>query len=193
MPKLRSHRLEAGFTYLELVIVIAIIASLLYFALDRLLKLQVVAERAAVQQIIGQLQSAIGLTIGEHIVEHDIPGLKKYVSTNPMLLFSETPVNYLGSFASRPEPIAGASWWYDQTNGYLVYQVANKQYFQSDGPEKSVIKLKILPVYDDINHNRRFDRRDVLKGLRLVPTHPYRWSNEPIDVADYTAKPNNTN
>ncbi len=190
MPTKTPKKVAPGFTYLELVIVILIISGLLYFAIERLLKLQVVAERAAVEQIIGQLQSAIALTIGEHIVNHDIKGLRRYVSTNPMNLLSETPLNYLGKFASQPEPIEKASWWYDQTRHYLVYQVANKHYFQSDGPEKSVILLKIRPVYDDINSNRRFDRRDVLKGLKLRPQFSYKWLNEPLDETEYSAKLN---
>ena len=183
-----SRKQAGGFTYLELVIVIAIIAGLLYFAIDRLLKLQVVAERAAMEQIIGQLQSSIALTISDHIVNHDIPGLRKYVSTNPMDLLADTPINYQGSFPNDPGSTERATWWYDQSKQVLVYRVANFTYLATDSPDKDNIKFKILPVYDDINRNRRFDRSDVLTGLRLQATHPYRWHNEPVEMADYMAR-----
>ena len=181
-----------GFSMLELLVVIIIISVLLAIALDRLMKLQVVAERAAMENIVGHLQSAISLTIGEHIAKDKIPDLDKYINSNPMELLADAPVNYLGSFAETPKNIETTSWWYDTTSKSLVYHVGNPEYFQSEGQENGVAKFKIRPVYDDNNHNGRFDRGDTLVGLKLTPLAKYRWLNEPIDPADY-AKPGQLN
>ena len=180
-------RRQQGFTLFELVVVIVIISGLLAFAFDRLLKLEVQAERAAMEQVIGNLKSAIALTIGKHIASDDIPGLRRYIESNPMDLLAETPQTYLGSFAEQPPKLAkGVNWYFDQHSRALVYVTGNPQYFFSEGPIKSVTSLKIIPVYDDNNRNGRFDAGDSLAGLKLAATAPYHWHNEPIKPAEYT-------
>lgn len=185
-------RQQCGFSLLELVVVIIIISVLLAMAIDRLMKLQVVAEQAAMESIIGHLQSAIGLTISEHIAKGQIPELNKLIDTNPMDLLADTPVNYLGSFATMPKNVETGNWWYDAGSKTLVYHVGNPQNFLSEGPENGLAKFKIRPVYDDNNHNGRFDRGDTLVGLKLTPLARYRWLNEPISPDDYT-QPGQTN
>ena len=170
---------------LELVVVIIIISTLLAIGISKLMKLQVQAERASVENIVGSLQSAIALTISEHIAKGRISQLKKYVNSNPMALLAAQPVNYKGSFSQTPKNLELASWWYNRSNHYLYYQVANREYFSTEGAEKEVIKFKILAVYDDINSNRRYDRGDSLKGLRLTPVSKHQWLNEPIDPEAY--------
>lgn len=180
-----SSSKQQGFTLLELVIVIIIISTLLALAIDKLMKLQVQAERSAMQTIIGHLQSAISMTISEHIVRDDIPGLDRYIASNPMDLLADPPVNYVGQHPGLPKNIESASWWYDTTSHTLYYQVKNHEHFQTDGLERDVVKLKLLPVYVDNNRNGRYDRRDTLKGLRLAPLAAYRWLDEPIKPNDY--------
>jgi len=178
-------QVQSGFSMLELVVVIIIISVLLAIGISKLMKLQVQAERSAMENVIGTLQSAIALTISEHIAKDQIPQLRKYIGSNPMALLATQPINYKGSFPEKPKELESASWWYNTTNRALYYQVSNREYFSTQGNEKGVTKFKILPVFDDINSNGRFDRRDVLKGLRLSPMAEYRWLNEPIEPESY--------
>ncbi|MBI1423913.1 MAG: prepilin-type N-terminal cleavage/methylation domain-containing protein [Gammaproteobacteria bacterium] len=181
-------RQQHGFTLLELVVVIIIISTLLYFAIDRLLKLEVTAERAAMTQVIGNINSALAMVISKYIVENDIPGLNKYIDSNPMDLLAQTPPSYIGSYHGKPQHmVKGVNWYYDRVSHALVYVTGSPEYLRSDGPEKSVINLKIIPVYDDNNHNGRFDTGDTLVGLKLAATAPYHWYNQPLDPADFTA------
>ncbi len=175
---------QSGFSLLELLIVIIIISALLGFAIERLLKLQVQAERSAMQSLIGTLQSSIALTISEHIAKDRIPELKKFINSNPMALLANTPVNYLGSFKNRPESPEPANWWYEQNSQTLVYFVLNQEYFSTDSKDPGqnrLAKFKIMAVYDDNNSNGRFDRNDTLKGLRLSPLAQYQWSSQAIE------------
>lgn len=171
---------------LELVIVIIIISVLLAIGINKLMKLQVQAERAAMENTIGTLQSAIALTISEHIARDRLPQLKKYIGANPMGLLASQPLNYTGSFSQKPGFQESASWWFNTSNRTLYYQVANREYFSTQDREKGVTKFKILAVYDDNNRNGRFDRRDTLKGLRLAPVADYQWLNEPVDPESFT-------
>ncbi|MGD8925552.1 MAG: prepilin-type N-terminal cleavage/methylation domain-containing protein [Thioalkalispiraceae bacterium] len=185
MQRSRKQHRQQGFSMLELVIVIIIISVLLAIAISKLMKLQVQAERSAMENVIGTLQSAIALTISEHIAKDRIGELRKYISTNPMDLLSTQPQNYKGSFAERPANLESASWWYNTKTHTLYYQVSNREYFSTTGTDKGVTKFKILAVYDDINSNGRFDRSDTLKGLRLSPLAQYHWLNEPVEPEAY--------
>lgn len=176
---------QAGFSMLELVVVIIIISILLTIGISKLMKLQVQAERSAVESMVGIMQSAIALTISEHLAKDQLPQIKKYVRSNPMQLLATEPTNYKGSFARRPANLEPASWWFNTRNRTLYYKVSNIAYFSSNSTEKGVIKFKILAVYVDKNGSGRFDRGDILKGLRLTPTTSYRWLNEPIDPETY--------
>ena len=180
-------RKQQGFTLIELVVVIIIISGLLYFAIDRLLKLEVQAERASMQQVIGIINSAIAMTISKHIANDDIPGLRRYIDTNPMDLLAQTPPSYLGSFAERaPKLEKGAHWYFDESAHTLVYVTGSPDYFSSEGPQKGQIGFKILAVYDDKRANRQSVAGAALAGLRLAATAPYHWHNQPTNPADYT-------
>ncbi len=169
---------QQGFTLLELVVVISIISTLLYVAIDRLLKLQVTAEQAVVDQTVGNLQSALALTIAEHIAHGNIPGLKEYVGSNPVKLLAQTPLSYHGYLTGEHAELPGGSWYYRTDTKSLIYQVANQEYFTRPDKDLAQIEFKIYPVYDDNNHNGRFDAGDTLKGLTLKSIHPYRWLRE---------------
>lgn len=176
---------QQGFTLIELVVVIIIISSLLYFAFERLLKLEVQAERAAMIQVIGTINSAIGMAISKHILDGTIPALRNYIDSNPMDLLAQTPPSYLGSFADKPPKLPkGAIWYYDQAHHSLVYVTGSPHYFLSKGQKKSVTEFKILPVYDDNNHNGYFDAGDTLVGLKLAATAPYHWYTTPVHAVD---------
>jgi prepilin-type N-terminal cleavage/methylation domain-containing protein len=181
-----SVQRQHGFTLIELVVVIIIISGLLYFAFARLLKLEVQAERAALQQVIGILNSAIAMTISKHIADGDIPSLRNYIDSNPMDLLAQTPPNYLGSFeGAPPQPGKGAYWYFDRHRHSLVYVTGSPEYFSSEGPENDRTGFKLVAVYDDNRGNKPVV---ALAGLRLAATAPYHWHNEPIHVAEF-AKP----
>lgn len=181
---------QRGFTLLELVVVIIIISGLLFFGIDRLSRLEVRAEQAAMEQVIGSLKSALALAMSQQVARTDIAGLQRYLGTNPMDLLAETPHNYLGSFpcgpAGRPP---GAHWFFDRSDRSLVYVSGNPEFFFSEDEEKSVTRLKIMPVYDDNNANGRFDAGDTLAGLKLAATAPYRWRTETMNLSADANRP----
>jgi type II secretory pathway pseudopilin PulG len=180
-----------GFTYLELVVVIILISTLLYFAMDRLLQLQATAEKAAIEQTVGAVQSAIAMQIAGHIAKGRIPALQGLVGTNPFELLAERPKQYRvvkGPEAERE--VAPGTWYYDTASHTLGYRVVNRKYFRTTGPLADHIKFKLLAVYDDSNGNGRRDADEPLQGLRLGTLYAFSWSVKPVtDPAMPTGAP----
>ena len=58
-----------GFTLLELVVVICLVAILFTVAANRLWGLQVLAEQAAMDTVVGNLRSALGMKVAELMSE----------------------------------------------------------------------------------------------------------------------------
>ena len=180
---------QHGFSLLELVLVITIIGLLFTVAIDRLLILKVEAERAAMQQIIGSLRSAMSIQVAKKISSGNIDKLAEMAGANPMDWLSEKPDNYIG-FKDEPDPadIKGYTWYFDSYNKWLVYRVSNSQYFSSPLKGTARARFKVNFDYTDTNENGDFDPNiDEIHGLTLKSVEPYTWLAEPIDVKDYTS------
>lgn len=123
---------QQGFTLFEIVIVVLIIGVLMTFAIDRMLQLQITAERVSVQHMIGTLSSAVNLQGAELVVEKGLGSLKSLENTNPMQYLSELPYNYIGIKSdSTSGQLPTQSWYFDPQLSILVYTVQNKNYFES--------------------------------------------------------------
>jgi MSHA pilin protein MshA len=163
---------SGGFTLLELVVVIIIIALLLKVAIDRMLGYMVDAERVAMEGVVGGLRSALTIEVAYRIMRDRTATLADLVGTNPMRLAAETPNNYLGEIAGGTG--APGHWYYDTVAHDLVYRVRNVKSFESAAGD--VARFRVEPVYDDRNGNGVYDRGvDILQGLRLASLAEYHW------------------
>lgn len=171
---------QRGFSLLELIVVIIVISLLLVVAIDRLIGLQEKAERAAMQNVIGTLKSAIGIKVADHIVKHKVRQLHRLVGSNPMDQLAELPKNYLGVL-QQPDAntLEDGNWYFDAGQGVLIYLVRHREYFKGGKDKPPRIRFRIRPVYTDLNRDGRFSPgRDRIEGLRLVPIDDYRWKFE---------------
>lgn len=162
-----------GFTLLELVVVICLVAILFTVAANRLWGLQVLAEQAAMDTVVGNLRSALGMKVAELYVRGDTAGVRALEGSNPMNLLAETPGNYQGESAGVTEPGS----WVFRSDGTLIYRVKNEAYFEGPGGQPEV-RFRVRLSFEDRNRNGRFDAgRDYITGVRLVVLTPYRWKN----------------
>ena len=171
------RRQARGFSLLELVVVVIVVAILLGVALDRLLPLVGRAQRAAFIDVRRELQSALLLEAAERITRGESATLPSLAGANPMTLLLTPPVNYVGSLAApRPEDVPPASWYFDEASATLGYRVGRHTRFAAkDGPER-LIELRVAFVFGDRDADGRFDAvRDDFGGLRLEPVHAYDW------------------
>lgn len=175
----RSYRLRRdGFSMLELLVVIVIIAVLFTVAVSRLLALQVDAERVTMETIAGNLRSALGIKVAESIVKQNVRGLASLEGTNPMDRLAEVPVNYLGAL-DNPDigALEDGNWYFDTRSRSLVYLVRNKSFFEGGLSDPPRARFAIRLVYADRNSNGRYDADvDAVEGLRLAVLEPYRWT-----------------
>ena len=87
---------QHGFTLFELIVVILLVGVFMSFAIDRMLRIQIDAERVSVQQTIATLKSAVILQVGEMVVNNGINSIATLENTNPMNYLQELPYNYSG-------------------------------------------------------------------------------------------------
>jgi prepilin-type N-terminal cleavage/methylation domain-containing protein len=170
-------RAKAGFSLLELLIVLVIISVLLLVAIERLLALRYEAERVTVQSVLGALRSALYIEFAAAAAQGQLARAESAAGTNPMLHLAEKPETYAGEFfGADPALFAPGSWYFDTRERALVYVVRFPEQFVTPlgGPPRA--RLAVEPDFEDRDRNGRFDPgRDALRGLKLVPLEPFHW------------------
>jgi prepilin-type N-terminal cleavage/methylation domain-containing protein len=167
---------QRGFSLLELVVAIVLIGVLLGVAIERLLVMKGQAESRAMDEVIGNLRSAMTIRMAELIAKGRAEAITDLIGSNPMALLAQRPDYYLGElFGPDPAVLAPGSWYFDTRQGTLCYLVDSFEYFESAlRPPRACFSIQ--PSYDDANGNGRFDREvDILRGLRLAPLAAYHW------------------
>lgn len=182
LPRRRKNKgattgIERGFTLIELVVVVIIVALLITVAIARLLSLAADAERVAMETTLGTLRSALGMKFAEHVVRQDMNGLQALAGSNPMDRLAELPVNYLGAFdRADAATIEDGHWYFDRAARQLVYRVRNRANFTGGVANPPRARFGIELVYADRNANGRFDAGvDAIEGLRLAAVEAYAW------------------
>jgi len=169
---LRSR--QRGFTFLELVVVIAIISILAVVALNYYYKLLVDVERTSMEHDLGVMRSAVSMQVAGHFAAGNMAGLEELIDSNPMDLLAEKPNNYLGVISRyRLENIEPGSWFFDSRAGELVYLVKNQLYFETKLKGPARVSFKIFPIYSD--RKQKNGVKKYISGLTLKSLQPYRW------------------
>ncbi len=168
---------QAGFTLLELTVVVVVISILFLFAYQRYLDLLVDVEKASMEQTVGILRSAVGMKVAKLILDGKVSSLKDFEGTNPVELLAEVPKNYAGESGDSQNVKKGAGFWsFDKTSGLLIYRVKNKAAFHSEIEGFDQARFRLRLVYEDNNKNGRYEEKiDDPAGLSLKPIDRYSW------------------
>ena len=167
-----------GFSLLELVIVIILVALLFTVAMNRLAPLRGDAEAAHVATVIGSLRSAIGLEAASRVVREGPQGLAELEGINPMTLLQEVPEQYVGiRRTGQSNDIAEGSWYFDDVDGLLVYRVRFPQHLEASPPSPVELQWQIRLQFEDMSESGTFDpERDRVRGLGLQALHDHQWT-----------------
>lgn len=169
---------QCGFTLLELVVVISIIALLFVYAFRHIIAVEVLAEKATMENTLGSLRSALAIQFAQRIATHRLVSIAELDGENPVKFLNRPPNNYLGELEGiDPAGITGGHWYFDASKRTLVYRVKNEDYFVSALGSPARATFKVALVYEDTDLNRRFDRtRDEIIGLRLERQGDFAWT-----------------
>jgi prepilin-type N-terminal cleavage/methylation domain-containing protein len=183
---------QGGFSMLELTVVVCLVAILVTIAIDRLMTLRVAAERVAMAQVVGNIQSAMGIELARRVVRGGLDAAKELEGSNPMALLAKTPENYLGEMAAPDyAALRAGNWVFDSVSGNLVYIVKNSDDFRTTLPGPAQARFRFKLVYTDKNGNGQFDQQvDDIGGFRLHSLAPYQWQNRPPIGVDYANRQN---
>ncbi|MBI5889677.1 MAG: type II secretion system protein [Nitrosomonadales bacterium] len=165
-----------GFTLLELIVVVSIVAILAGSLLSRIPFYQEQAEKAAMEYVAGAVQSALTIRYSALLTRGAASDkeLRALASDNPMDWLAQKPHNYVGEYfdpASRAIP--PGSWYYDLKSHELVYAVDRAAYFMPGKGGKKWIRFHTRVVYEPAL-GRAKAGKEVVATL-FEPAEPYHW------------------
>jgi prepilin-type N-terminal cleavage/methylation domain-containing protein len=171
-----SHRSSIrGFTLIELVVVVTIIAILYTVFLNRIWFYQERAEKTAMVEMAGALQSALVMQYGRLMVrgrEADVVALQ---TDNPMQWLAKKPRNYAGEFYDpQPGSVEPGSWVFDLKTRELVYILNRSDYFISGADGQKWVRYRVNLMYDPVRGTRNKAAKELV-GTLFEPVEPYRW------------------
>ncbi len=161
-----------GFTLVELAVVICVVVVLLGTLLDRLLRYQELGERAAMEQNLAAINTALTMRFASLVIAGRGTEIEKEAGGNPIHLLARPPENYLGAlYAPAPQSLQPRSWYYDRESGDLVYVPGRRRYLSEPPDAENGLHFRVvLTEADPQQEGRTALRQPMVRAVR-----PYRW------------------
>jgi prepilin-type N-terminal cleavage/methylation domain-containing protein len=177
LPAGRLGRGERGFTLFELIIVVILVALLAGILLGRFLTYQEAAEKTAMEQTAGAIQSALTIQVAGLIARGSVADIPKLASVNPVNFLAQKPKNYAGEYYEpAPGDIPEESWYYDLQRKQLVYLVRRGEHFAPDSSGNKRVRYKTVVVYNEgFPFQSVKARKKDVGGVILTEVEPYKW------------------
>lgn len=170
-----AHR-QGGFTLLELMVVACVVAVLATVLLNRMRFYQKMAEKTAVEQTVGVLQSALQLRVASLIVNNRLDEASELVQQNPMLWLAQKPNNYGGEYFDQlPEGDVSGRWYFDLKERTLVYFVHNAAKGEEGALSQLRFKTNLLLAARSFPVAERPVSGKAIEGVVLEQIVPYVW------------------
>lgn len=167
---------QRGFTLLELIVVIIIVAVLMGSFMNRLLYYQEQAEKTAMEGIAASIQSALTMQYGALLIHGKTSDVPTLVQGNPMSWMQKKPGNYAGEFYD-PGPLSArpGSWIFDLKTRDLIYLPGSTNYFTPGKDGKPWIRFHVVTSYEPSLLPSLQNGPVALTGALLEPVEPYSW------------------
>ncbi len=172
---LRVQSSDRGFTLIELVIVICIVGILSATLLKRVWFYQDQAEKAAMEQVAGALQSALTMKYARLLTRGKGSEISALVAENPMNWLAKIPGNYAGEYYDvTPRSISRGNWTFDLKSRNLIYVVDRSDYFTPGKDGKKWVRYRVNLLYEPVPTTSGKPGKELV-GVLFEPTEPYRW------------------
>lgn len=167
---------SAGFTLIELIIVIIIIVTLMGLFMNRMMFYQEQAEKVAMDGVVGAIQSALILQYGQILTRGKPSDLVALTQDNPMNWLQKKPNNYVGEFY-EPTPLSvdSGNWVFDLKSRDLIYLVRNAGHFKPGRDGKNWIRFHAATLYEPSRLPSLRNAAPELTGILFEPVEPYSW------------------
>lgn len=173
---LRTRDCIKGFTLIELIIVISIVVILAGLFLVRVPFYQEQAEKAAMQQVAGAIQSALVLRYGALVARGagNEKELSRLATENPMNWLQQKPENYAGEFyAPSPRAVGPGQWVFDLQSRDLIYIPDRSDYFVAGKDGNKWIRFHVQLEFEPALG--RPESGKELSSTLFKPAEPYHW------------------
>lgn len=162
-----------GFTLIELVIVISIVGVLAGEFFKRVWHYQEMAEKAAMQQVVGALNTALILEYGHRMASPSGSGLSNISNENPMDWLVQKPANYAGELSTfSPSLIEPGNWVFDKGKHELVYLPDHSEYFVPAKNGVRWIRYRTQLIYEPGYKDKKTMQ---LAGVAISPVETFKW------------------
>ncbi|MFA5826535.1 MAG: type II secretion system protein [Gallionellaceae bacterium] len=167
---------DQGFSLIELIIVIAVISILMSIFLERVWYYQEMAEKTAMQEDVGAIQSALTLQHGKNYVRGNKESISLLATENPVKWLQKPPRNYAGEFYDpSPLKLAPGSWVFDLKAHELIYVLDQSQHFVPGKEGKKWIRFHVNVQYEQVVRGGEAEGGKELVGTVFEPKEPLRW------------------
>ena len=164
-----------GFTLVELIVVLCVIALVFGVALERLERGEELAERAAVEQNVAAINVGLTLMFATLAASGKPEAIARDVGTNPVNVLSRPPENYLGElYAPAANTVAGRSWYFDRSTGDMVYVPQRTRFLAFASPANTALRFRIALTEGQSDPGQP----KVLQQPYLRTETPFRWNIE---------------
>lgn len=152
--------------------VICLVAVLFGIGLDRLLRYQELGERAAMEQNLAAINTALTMRFASLVIAGRGTEIEKEAGANPVHLLARPPQNYLGAlYAPAPESLPPRSWYYDRESGDLVYMPGRRRYLTEPPDAENGLHFRVVLSEPGAQQEGRTELRQPIIRART----PYRW------------------
>jgi len=165
-----------GFTLIELIVVITLIVVLMGIFLNRALFYQEQAEKTAMEEVAGAIQSALTMQYGQVLTRGNSSDVSALALDNPMNWLQKMPRNYSGEFYDpTPLAVAPGNWMFDLKSRDLIYVLHNSDNFKPGKDGKKWIRFHVVMNYEIPRLPSLQNAPRELTGLLFEPVAPYTW------------------
>jgi hypothetical protein len=134
------------------------------------------AEKTAMEQVAGAIQSALTMQYGQILTRGKSSDVAALAQDNPMNWLQKKPGNYSGEFYD-PSPLAveSGNWVFDLKSRDLVYVVRTANYFKPGKDGKKWIRFHVAIHHENSRLPSLQNAPPELTGMVFEPVEAYSW------------------
>ena len=173
---IKGKNLCRGFTLIELVIVIIIIAILMGLFMNRFLYYQEQAEKVAMEEMVGVIQSSLTMQYGQIMTRGKSSDVAALVKDNPINWLQKNPSNYEGEFYEATlQSVQPGNWLFDLKTRELIYLPRNTDNFRTGADGKLWVRFHTVAAFKPSRLPSQQNSPPEFTGLLFEAVEPYFW------------------